>query len=161
MINIQSPNPLARMSLGAEKKASTHTNVNAATLYHQNNVNTASPAELTLMLYDGAIKFCSMAITALDKGNLEECNKYVTKTKKIIVEFRMTLDFDYEIANDFDRVYDYIHWVLTQGNVKKDRGLLEEALKQIRGMRDTWKDVMKAAKEPLKTIEKPQEVTKE
>ncbi len=161
MINIQSPNPLARMSLGAEKKASTHTNVNAATLYHQNNVNTASPAELTLMLYDGAIKFCSMAITALDKGNLEECNKYVAKTKKIIVEFRMTLDFDYEIANDFDRVYDYIHWVLTQGNVKKDRGLLEEALKQIRGMRDTWKDVMKAAKEPLKTIEKPQEVTKE
>ncbi len=161
MINIQSPNPLARMSLGAEKKASTHTNVNAATLYHQNNVNTASPAELTLMLYDGAIKFCSMAITALDKGNLEECNKYVAKTKKIIVEFRMTLDFDYETANDFDRVYDYIHWVLTQGNVKKDRGLLEEALKQIRGMRDTWKDVMKAAKEPLKTIEKPQEVTKE
>ena len=73
----------------------------------------------------------------------------------------MTLDFDYETANDFDRVYDYIHWVLTQGNVKKDRGLLEEALKQIRGMRDTWKDVMKAAKEPLKTIEKPQEVTKE
>ena len=67
MINIQSPNPLARMS-GAEKKQSVHVNnVNAASLYQQNNVNTATPAELTLMLYDGAVKFCSMAITALDK----------------------------------------------------------------------------------------------
>lgn len=136
---------------GAEKKQSVHVNnVNAASLYQQNNVKTASPAELTLMLYDGAIKFCSMAITALDKGNLEECNKYVAKTKRIIVEFRMTLDFNYDVADDFDRVYDYIHWVLTQANVKKDRGLLEEALKQIRGMRDTWKNVMKAAKEAPK-----------
>lgn len=144
MINIQSSNPLARMS-GAEKKSGVH--VNAAALYKQNNINTASPAELTMMLYDGAVKFCSMAIAALDKGNLEECNKNITKTKKIIVEFRMTLDFSYEVSNDFDRVYDYIHWVLTQANVKKDRNLLEEALKQIRGMRDTWREVMKAAKE--------------
>ena len=160
MINIQSSNPLARLS-GAEKKANTHTNVNAATLYHKNNVNTASPAELTLMLYDGAIKFCSMAIMALDKGDLEECNKYVAKTKKIIVEFRMTLDFNYDVADDFDRVYDYIHWVLTQGNVKKDKSLLEEALKQIRGMRDTWKNVMQVAKEAPKSIEEPKETVKE
>lgn len=153
MISIQSPNPLARMS-GAEKKSGVH--VNAATLYKQNNINTASPAELTMMLYDGAVKFCSMAIAALDKGNLEECNKNIAKTKKIIVEFRSTLDFSYEVSNDFDRVYDYIHWVLTQANVKKDRGLMEEGLKQIRGMRDTWREVMKAAKEAQRDGKEPQ-----
>jgi flagellar protein FliS len=120
---------------------------NAAAAYRQTNINTASPAELTMMLYDGAVKFCNMAIMALDKGDLEGCNRNIAKTKKIIVEFRSTLNFDYEVSKDFDRVYDYIHWVLTQANIKKDRELLEEALKRIREMRDTWRELMKAAKE--------------
>jgi flagellar protein FliS len=120
---------------------------NPAAAYKQTNINTASPAELTMMLYDGAVKFCNMAIMALDKGDLESCNRNIAKTKKIIVEFRSTLDFRYEVSEDFDRVYEYIHWVLTQANVKKDRELLEEALKRIREMRDTWRELMKAAKE--------------
>jgi len=119
---------------------------NAAAAYKNTNINTASPAELTLMLYDGAVKFCNMAIMALDKNDLEGCNRNIAKTKRIIVEFRSTLNFDYEVANDFDRVYDYIHWVLTQANIKKDKALLEEALKRIREMRDTWRELMKANK---------------
>ncbi len=146
MINIQSSNPLLRKS-GAEKKQSTHTNVNAASLYKQNNINTASPEELTMMLYDGAVKFCSMAIAALEKNDLEGCNRNVVKVKNIIVEFRSTLDFQYEVSNDFDRIYDYIYWVLSQANMKKDKSLLEEALKRLREMRDTWRELMKAAKE--------------
>lgn len=119
---------------------------NAAAAYKQTNINTASPAELTLMLYDGAVKFCNMAIIALEKGDLEKCNFNIAKTKKIIVEFRTTLNFDYEVSKDFDRIYDYIYWVLTQANVKKDKELLEEALKRIREMRDTWRELMKTAK---------------
>lgn len=145
MINIQSSNPLLRKSV-TEKKPSMHTNVNAASLYKQNNINTASPEELTMMLYDGAVKFCSMAIAALDKDDLEGCNRNVVKTKNIIVEFRSTLDFQYDVANDFDRIYDYIYWVLSQANMKKDKGLLEEALKRLREMRDTWRELMRAAK---------------
>lgn len=160
MINIRSSNPFLKNKLGAEKKSSSGTYVNAATLYKQNDVNTASPAELTMMLYDGAVKFCSMAITALDKGNLEECNRNIIKIKNIITEFRMTLDFQYEVSKDFDRVYDYIYWVLTQANVKKDKTLLEEALKQIRGMRDTWREVMKATKGTQENKKEPQEEQK-
>lgn len=119
---------------------------NAAAAYKQTNINTASPAELTMMLYDGAVKFCNMAIMALEKNDFEGCNINIAKTKKIIVEFRTTLDFKYEVSKDFDRVYDYIYWVLTQANVKKDKALLEEALKRIREMRDTWRELMKAAK---------------
>ncbi len=119
---------------------------NAAAAYKQTNINTASPAELTMMLYDGAVKFCNMAIMALEKNDFEGCNMNIAKTKKIIVEFRTTLDFKYEVSKDFDRVYDYIYWVLTQANVKKDKALLEEALKRIREMRDTWRELMKAAK---------------
>lgn len=119
---------------------------NAAAAYKRTNINTASPAELTMMLYDGAVKFCNMAIIALEKGDLEKCNFNIAKTKKIIVEFRTTLNFDYEVSKDFDRIYDYIYWVLTQANVKKDKELLEEALKRIREMRDTWRELMKTAK---------------
>lgn len=158
MINIQSTNPLLNRT-GKEKKSSTPTNVNAASLYKRNNINTASPEELTMMLYDGAVKFCSMAISALDKDDLEGCNRNVVKTKNIIVEFRSTLDFQYEVANDFDRIYDYIYWVLSQANMKKDKTLLEEALKRLREMRDTWRELMKAAKakEEKPKEEKPKE----
>lgn len=120
--------------------------LNAASAYQKTNINTASPAELTLMLYDGAIKFCNIAAMALEKKDLEKCNYNIQKAKAIIVEFRSTLDFKYEVAKDFDRVYDYIYWVLTEANIKKDPVLLEEGLKRIREMRDTWKEVMKKAK---------------
>ncbi|MDK2807593.1 MAG: flagellar secretion chaperone FliS [Clostridiales bacterium] len=119
---------------------------NAASVYQKTNVYTASPAELTLMLYDGAVKFCNMALLALEKQDMEKCNYNIQKAKAIIVEFRSTLDFKYEVSHDFDRVYDYIYWVLTQANIKKDPELLNEALKRIREMRDTWKEVMKKTK---------------
>ena len=48
--------------------------MNAAQLYQGNRVNTASPAELTLMLYDGAIKFCNIAIGALEKDDKQKAN---------------------------------------------------------------------------------------
>lgn len=119
---------------------------NAANAYKQANISTASPAELTLMLYDGAVKFCNMAMMALEKNDIEKCNYNIQKAKAIIVEFRSTLDFKYDVAKDFDRVYDYIYWVLTEANINKDPELLGEALKRIREMRDTWKEVMKKSK---------------
>ena len=119
--------------------------LNAANTYLETKIKTASPAELTLMLYNGAIKFCNMAAMALEKNEMEKCNENIKKAKAIIVEFRCTLDFNYEVAKDFDRVYDYIYWALTEANTKKDSKMLEEALKHIREMRDTWKEVMKKA----------------
>lgn len=119
---------------------------NAATAYQGVKVNTASPAELTLMLYDGAIKFCNMALMSLEKNDIEKCNYYIQKAKNIIVEFRSTLDFKYEVAKDFDRVYQYIYWTLIDGNVKKDAQMIEEALKRIKEMRDTWKEVMRLSR---------------
>lgn len=115
---------------------------NAASIYQKTNINTATPAELTLMLYDGAIKFCNIALAALEKKDYEKCNLNIQKAKKIIVEFRSTLDFKYDVAEDFERMYTYIYAVLTDANVKKDSEMLKEALNRIREMRDTWKEVM-------------------
>lgn len=119
---------------------------NAASAYKNNSIQTASPAELTLMLYEGAIKFCNIALMALEKEDLEKAHVNIVKAQKIIVEFRSTLDFKYPVAKDFDLVYDYIYRRLVDANLKKDASILEEALKYIREMRDAWKEVMKAAK---------------
>jgi flagellar protein FliS len=95
------------------------------------------------MLYDGAIKFCNMAIDGLEAGDVAKANTNLIKAQKIIVEFRMTLDFKYEVANQFDVVYDYIYRRLVEANIKKDKEIALEALGHIRTMRDTWKEVMK------------------
>lgn len=119
---------------------------NAATAYKDSRIMTASPAELTLMLYEGAIKFCNLAIMALEKNDYEKANLNIIKAEKIISEFRSTLDFQYPVAKDFEVVYDYIYHRLVESNIKKNRDALEEALGYIREMRDTWKEVMRLTK---------------
>lgn len=117
--------------------------INAALAYKGTKVNTASPAELTLMLFEGAIKFCNIAMIGIENNDILKTNKNCKKAQKIIVELRSTLDFKYSVAEDFDRIYDYIYRRLVDANVKKDSAILQDALDQIRGMRDLWKQVMK------------------
>lgn len=120
--------------------------VNAAAVYKDNRILTASPAELTLMLYEGAIKFCNIAIMAIEKDDIEKANLNIIKAEKIITELRASLDFKYPVSNEFELVYDYIYRRLVESNISKDKDILEEALGFIREMRDTWKEVMKASK---------------
>lgn len=116
---------------------------NIANAYQRNAIMTASPAELTLMLYEGAIKFCNIGIVAIEKQQLERANENIKKAQAIITELRITLDHKYPVWEDFDRVYDYIYRRLIEGNIHKDIEIIEDALKQIREMRDTWKEVMR------------------
>ena len=105
----------------------------------------ASPAELTLMLYEGAIKFCNKAIEAVEKNDVETANKNIIKVENIIVEFQSTLNRNYEVAKDFDILYDYIYRRLVEANLHKDKEILEEVLGHLRDMRDNWKTIMKTA----------------
>ena len=123
--------------------------VNAASVYKDNKILTATPAELTLMLYEGAIKFCNIALMAIEKQDIEKANNNIIKAENIITELRATLDFRYPVAVQFEMVYDYIYRRLIEANLKKDKDILEEALGYIREMRDTWKEVMKAARQDL------------
>lgn len=116
---------------------------NVASLYQGNKINTASPAELTLMLYEGAIKFCNKALLAMDDRNIPKTNENLKKAERIITELNATLDFKYPVAKDFENVYNLIHQRLVQANIKKDKKMVEEALQYIREMRDTWKEVMR------------------
>ena len=118
---------------------------NSALAYRNNAIATASPGDLTLMLYDGAIKFCNLGLMALEKGDMDGAHQNIVKAQRII-EFRSTLNFDYPVAKDFDNAYDVIYERLVMANVKKDSVLLDEALGFIREMRDTWKQVLQQAK---------------
>lgn len=120
--------------------------INAAMAYQNNAVQTATPAELTLMLYDGAIKFANIAMTAMENDDVEKVHTNIVKAENIIMELRYTLDQKYPVAKDFERVYDYIYRRLVDANVKKEKEILQEALEYIREMRDTWKEVMKLSK---------------
>ncbi len=113
--------------------------------YQKNKVLTATPAELVLMLYEGAIKFCNIGIVSIEKNDMSKANINIQKAERIVAELRGSLDMKYEVAKDFDQVYEYIGWVLLQANIKKSKERLEEALKHLRTMRDTWKEVMKIA----------------
>ena len=120
---------------------------NAAKTYGTNRIATASPAELTLMLYDGAVKFCNIAVASLEKKDFETTNTNIQKSRNIIVELNTTLDHKYAVAEDFKRMYDYIYALLVEANMNKDMEMLQRALDEIRGMRDLWKEVMTNAKE--------------
>ena len=115
---------------------------NGYNAYANNKIMTASPAELTLMLYDGAIKFCNIAIVGIEQKDIQKAHDNIIKVQRIIDEFRATLDSKYEVAKDFDNVYAYLSQRLKEANVKKDAEILEEVLKHLRTMRDTWKEVM-------------------
>ena len=111
--------------------------------YANNKVLTASPAELTLMLYEGAIKFCNIAIVGIENKDIEKAHTNIRKTERIIEEFLRTLDDRYPVAKDFENVYRYLLRRLFEANCRKDKEILEEVLVHLRGMRDTWKEVMK------------------
>lgn len=116
---------------------------NGYAAYANSKIMTASPAELTLMLYEGAIKFCNIAIRAVEEKDVPKAHENIIKVENIISEFQATLNHKYPVAKDFDEVYTYLKRRLLEANLKKDKEILEEVLKHLRTMRDTWKEVMR------------------
>lgn len=114
--------------------------------YANNKVTTATPADLVLMLYEGAIKFCNLAIMAIENKEIVKAHDNIMKVERIIQEFQITLDYKYETAKDFNEVYTYLMQRLVEANIKKDTEILEEVLGHLRTMRDTWKEVMQKTK---------------
>lgn len=126
---------------------------NAAKAYGNNKVLTATPAELTLMLYEGAVKFANIAVLALEKKDYETTNINIQKCRNIVVELNTTLDMKYPVANDFKQLYDYIFALLVEANMKKDMDALQRALSELRDIRDIWKEIMSKAKGPQMVLD--------
>ena len=113
--------------------------------YKNSKIMTASPAELTLMLYDGAIKFGNIAIVAMENKGPAKAHENIVRVENIIQNFRETLDKRYPVWQDFENVYVYLLRRCHEANMKKDPEIMEEILKHLRSMRDNWKEVIKKA----------------
>lgn len=120
---------------------------NAYSQYNTNKIMTASPAELTLMLYDGAIKFCNIADVAIEANDIEKAHNNIIKAQRIVDYLRQTLDMKYAVAQDFENMYSYLAQRLTEANIKKDREIIREVNEHLHSIRDNWKEVMKINKE--------------
>lgn len=107
---------------------------------------TATPEALTLMLYNGALRFMSEGKEALEKKDYESANNSIIKAEKIITEFRVTLDFDYEISHQLLPLYNYVYDCLVRGNLDSDTAKIDEAAGIIRELRDAWAQAMKKAR---------------
>lgn len=119
---------------------------NMANVYKNQQIMTASPEELTLMLYNGAIRFVSESIQELERQNLAKSHAANLRAQDIIREFICTLDMQYDISKNLFALYDYIQFRLIQANVKKDKNQLEEAKNLLVDLRDTWAEAMKLAR---------------
>ncbi|MCI9200246.1 MAG: flagellar export chaperone FliS [Lachnospiraceae bacterium] len=115
--------------------------------YNNSKVMTASPAELTLMLYEGAIRFCNMAINGIEQKDIEKSHNNIVKAENIIDYLQATLDMKYPVAEHFNDIYNYLQQRLVQANLKKDVEILQEVCEHIRSVRDTWKEVMRINRE--------------
>lgn len=120
---------------------------NAYAQYQNNRVMTASPAELTLMLYEGAVKFGNIAESALEQKDIAKAHTNITKVEKIIDYLRQTLDMKYAVAQDFENIYEYLSRRLVEANLKKDKAIMEEVNMHLRSVRDNWKEVMRINRE--------------
>ncbi len=109
-------------------------------IYQTNQIATASPKKLLIMLYDGAIKNLRLAELSLNEKNLENVNKYLTKTQDIITEFMATLNFEDggEVAQNLYQLYEYMDYRLIRANIDKDIEPIKEIKKYLEELRDTW-----------------------
>lgn len=116
--------------------------INPYQAYQQNSVMTASPQELTLMLYNGSLKFMKLAKKAMADNNFQEKNTNIIKAQNITQELRVTLDPDAEISKNMEKLYEYMYTRLIEANTKNDVAILEEVEGLMVELRDTWKQVM-------------------
>lgn len=119
---------------------------NMANTYKNQQILTAPPEELTLMLYNGAIRFINDSIKGINEKDIGRSHNSNMRAQAIINELMLTLDMKIEISKSLLSLYDYINFRLVQGNMKKDKEQLDEACSLVKELRDTWIEAMKRAR---------------
>ncbi|WP_110928460.1 flagellar export chaperone FliS [Bacillus massiliglaciei] len=110
--------------------------------YQKNSVTTASPGELTLMLYNGCLKFITFGKKAIEAGDIEARNTNIIKAQNIVQELMVTLNMKVDVSKNMMSLYDYMNRRLIDANVKGDIRALEEVEGLITEFRDAWKEVI-------------------
>lgn len=120
--------------------------------YLETSVQTATPAQLLIMLCDGAIRFTKHAIEALKTHKYEEANEYLGRVQDIVSEFNITLDRSLEISESLEHLYEYFKHQLVQANIKKSAEPAEEVLGYLLELKETWVQAALLAKQAASPV---------
>ena len=119
--------------------------INPYQQYQQNAVMSAGRGELTLMLYDGAVKFIKQGIKAVDEKNIEGAHGAIVRAQEIVLHLGATLNMDFELSKSLALLYDYMNRRLIEANAKKDKAVLAETLGLAEELRAAWAGAVKLA----------------
>ncbi|MHC4069363.1 MAG: flagellar export chaperone FliS [Planctomycetota bacterium] len=111
--------------------------------YQDTSVTTQTKGRLVVMLYDGAIKFLKMAIKEIEAKNPEAKGKYIGKATDILFELNAVLDMEAggEVATNLRKLYLFMGRHLTEANTKQDIGKIEEVIKLLEELNQSWKTI--------------------
>jgi len=110
--------------------------------YLEQKIMTASPEELTFMLYEGLVKFIKQGILYNDDNNVQKTHDAILRSQAIVNELAVTLNKEYAVSEGLELMYDYMNRRLTDANMGKDSDILKEVLGYAETLRDTWKQAM-------------------
>lgn len=111
--------------------------------YQESSVQTATPGQLVVMLYDGAIRFTKQAIDEMNQKHFDGANQYFVKAQSIIHELIASLDQNIEMSKNLYSIYEYLLHLLIQANLKKSANPAQEALLHMTELRDSWRQAIK------------------
>lgn len=116
--------------------------------YKQTQFETAPREQILLMLYDGAVKFLNLARQGFEEKDIEKIHNNIVKAQNIITEFQATLDMENggTFAKNLFSLYEYLNKRLLEANVKKRIDYLDEVIKHVTALRDTWREAIQKFK---------------
>lgn len=117
--------------------------VNPYLKYQQNAVESASPGELVIMLYDGLVRFLKIAANSLESKDIAGANNALVRSQDIVSYLNETLDKNYEISKNLSSLYDFMLRRLVDANINKDAGMVMEVLELVDELRGTWCQAVK------------------
>ena len=107
-------------------------------LYRQNAAATASPAQLSEMMYTGTVRFLKQALVHLEDRNLQEAHNNIVRTQDILEYMAETLNEKVDVSFNLAHLYDYAYRRLIDANVSKDPEIVQEVLTLMEELRDAW-----------------------
>ena len=115
--------------------------------YRKNQISTSSQGRLILMMYEGAIKFTSLAVDSMAKGDVANQGKYIQKAHDIVNELSLALDFKKggDVAPRLESLYQFALSQLTLANIKSDKKPLQAVLNILTPLLEAWTQLYDAS----------------
>jgi flagellar secretion chaperone FliS len=117
-----------------------------AQAYYQTQIQSRSPLELVVMLYDGALRFLQQTVEAMERGDLVAKRDSLSRAMAILTELHGMLDTEQggEVAASLDSLYTYMMERLTTANQQRDTAPVVEVMRLMTGLRDAWSQIAEA-----------------